>query len=76
MVNIIPLKMRMPEGSKMEAITSAESSSISTDYWCNVCTSYWNKFMEHSDEIGFGELRIEDEEGWEEIRKSVEEVCV
>lgn len=30
--------------------------------------------MKYDDEIGFGELRSEDKKGWEEIRKSVEEV--
>lgn len=63
---------KMDKGTKMEAITSTDGGSISTDYWCKVCQSYWETHMSDGDEIGYGELRSEDREGWERIQKSVE----
>jgi len=63
---------KMPKGSKMDSITSTDGGNISTDYWCGVCRVYWDKHMDSGDEIGFGELRGEDCEGWEEIRLTVE----
>lgn len=66
-------RRKMPKGSKLERITSVDGGDISTNYWCNVCQSYWNEHMEYGDEIGFGELKSEGSEGWETIRKSVED---
>lgn len=63
---------KMPKGSKMEAVTGVDGGSIATSYWCIVCQTYWNKYMTYEDEVIFGELRSEDKDGWEEIRKNVE----
>lgn len=63
---------KMPKGSKMESITSVDGGDISTVYWCDVCHEYWNEHMSYGDEIGYGELRGEDREGWELIQKKVE----
>lgn len=64
---------KMPKGSKMEAVNDADNGTISTFYWCEVCRAYWDKHMDQEEELGFGELRSEDREGWEEVRKRVEE---
>ena len=63
---------KMEKGTQMEAITSTDGGSISTDYWCKVCQTYWETHMSDGDEIGFSELRGEDREGWERIRVTVE----
>lgn len=62
---------KLPKGTKMEVITSAESGSIYSDYWCEVCTAYWNKHMNNGDEIGFGELISEDPSRWKKIQKTL-----
>jgi hypothetical protein len=65
---------KFPKGSKLERVTGTDGDNISSVYWCDVCLKYWDKYMSYDDEIGFGELRSEDRERWEEIRKSVESV--
>lgn len=62
---------KMSKGSKMNVVTS-KVDDISTDYWCETCQAYWNKYMRYSDEIGFGELKSEDKDGWEKVRRNVE----
>ena len=64
---------KMPKGSNMQSVTSSNDGKILRDYWCNTCQTYWNKYMRYEDEVGYGELKSEDYEGWEEIRKKVED---
>lgn len=65
---------KMPKGTEMEAITFTDGGIIDTERWCNVCMDYWNEHKQFGDEIGYGELKSEDPEGWEAIRKQVEGV--
>lgn len=60
------------KGNKMQRVKSVDMGSVSTAYWCDVCQKYWNKYMYYDDEIGYGDLRSSDPNGWEEIKKSIE----
>lgn len=60
------------KGSKMQAITNVDGGDISTNYWCQTCQEYWNRHMQYEDLIGYGELKSEDEEGWEKVRQEIE----
>jgi len=63
--------LEYPAGTNMHAVSVADSGKVETNYWCETCQTYWERNMKHGDEIGFGELRIEDREGWEAINKEV-----
>ena len=63
---------KFPKGTKLiysKAVNNVEFSSV---YWCKTCSTYWNKYMTGYDEIGYGELKSEDTEGWESIRNEIE----
>lgn len=59
-------------GSTLNVIKSVDSDGFNSVYWCKPCSSYWSKYMETGDEIGFGELKSENPELWEEVRQNVE----
>lgn len=61
-----------PVGSILDAITFSDDGKIETNYWCEVCQEYWNRYMQPGDLIMFGELRSEDREGWEEIKIEIQ----
>lgn len=63
---------KIPKGSTMELVTSVDGGVINSERWCSVCQSYWSKHMQYGDEIGYGDLRLGDSEGWEQVRESVE----
>ena len=63
---------KFPKGSKLQRITSADGGEIQSNYWCDVCQEYWSEYMESDDCIGFGDLKANDFEKWEEIRMKVE----
>ncbi|MBE3553584.1 MAG: hypothetical protein IMW85_00930 [Thermicanus sp.] len=63
---------KIPKGNKMQRVKSVDMGSISTIYWCEVCQEYWNKHVDYEDEIGYGDLRFNDTEGWDEVKKSIE----
>lgn len=60
------------KGSKLHYVKSIDGSDFSSAYWCSVCDEYWIRYMQYDDEIGYGELKSEGAEGWEEIRKEIE----
>lgn len=64
---------KMPKGTTMQLATSVDGGVISTERWCSVCQAYWSKHMEYGDEIGYGDLRFGDPEGWEQIRETIEQ---
>ena len=33
---------------------------------------YWKRYMENGDEIGYGDLKYEDTENWEQLKKEIE----
>lgn len=51
---------------------TVDGGEISSAYWCKTCTEYWKRHMEYGDEIGYGELKSEDDEEWKKIRKEIE----
>lgn len=64
----------MPKGTIMRTVTGVYGGTISKSYWCSTCQEYWSIHMEYGDTIMYGELKSEDAEGWENVRKEVEEV--
>jgi len=62
--------IKYPPGTRMKAVTSVDGE-IATDYWCLTCVEYWDRYMDPDDVVMFGDLRVDDPEGWEEIRKEL-----
>lgn len=62
----------LPKQTKMQVVNHSDGGKLSTSYWCKTCQSYWDKYMDGDDEISIGDLKNEDSEGWEEIRKTIE----
>lgn len=58
--------------SKLQLLVHVDSGDFSKTYWCETCRKYWQKFMSHDDEIFMGDLKREDFERWEQIRKELE----
>jgi hypothetical protein len=63
---------KFPKGSKLNFSKTVDGGEFSSAYWCKTCSEYWYKYMSGYDEIGFGELKSEDSEGWERTRNEVE----
>jgi len=63
---------KFPKGSRLQVITSVDGGEIGRAYWCDTCQEYWRKYMQYGDEIGYGDLKSEDEFGWNEIRREIE----
>ncbi len=61
------------KGSILTNLVHTDQSEIQSNYWCEVCRIYWNRHMHYDDTIFFGELKSEDENRWDAIRKEVEE---
>ena len=65
---------KIPKGSLMTVVVSAEGSKIDRVYWCMVCEEYSMKHWPDDEEpVTLGAFRIYGEDEWEEIRKSIEE---
>ncbi|PGT89819.1 hypothetical protein [Bacillus thuringiensis] len=64
---------RFEKGSTLQVIKSVDEGKFYSDYWCKTCQNYWSKYMNDGEEIGCGELRSEDREAWEEVRKATED---
>jgi hypothetical protein len=60
-------------GTKLTYVKAVDGGQFYSAYWCPVCQKYWIENMGSEDGINFGELKSEDAEGWESIRKSIEE---
>ena len=58
------------KGHTLRKVTTVDCGVFSHTKWCNVCDEYWNVYMENGEEIGFGDLRSQDKEGWQEIMNS------
>ena len=65
--------LQYPVGTRMQYIVSADGGEIATAYWCEVCNEYWQRHMMYGDEIGLGELRDGDREGWNKVKIELEE---
>ena len=63
---------KFSKGSKLNFTKSVDGGEFSSAYWCKTCQEYWERNMKYCDEIGYGELKSEDFEGWEIIRKEIE----
>lgn len=63
---------KFEKGSILTSVTSVDGGEISTNYWCDVCNEYWDKFMDSEDLIYFGDLKANDFEEWESIRVKLE----
>ena len=63
---------KMPKGTNMDKITQVDNGEFFHGYYCLVCTHYWHEHMSSDDEIGEGELKSEDPEGWEAMRQEWE----
>ncbi|MCK5640786.1 MAG: hypothetical protein KAJ19_08310 [Gammaproteobacteria bacterium] len=61
-----------PEGSELVRRKHVEDGCFDTTYWCEVCGVYWITYMQGDDEINQGDLKHNDPEGWEEVRKQTE----
>jgi len=61
--------LQYPEGTRMHRILwkSSYDNTIETALYCPTCDAYWSEFMDCGDEIGFGDLRNNDPEGWREM---------
>jgi hypothetical protein len=62
-----------PSYTKLNVIVWVDMGKAHNHYWCSTCQEYWRLYMESDDEIGVGDLRFEDPETWEKVRKKVEE---
>ena len=58
--------------AELQLIVDVDNGDFSRTYWCKTCREYWAKTMGFDDEILMGDLKAEDPEGWEEIRKRTE----
>ena len=61
--------IQYPKGTKMQYLTQAEGGTILTSYWCKTCRTYWNEYMGEVDGFPCGELRNNDVDKWEALRK-------
>lgn len=63
-----------PAGTRMERVAQVVSTprcgGLETTSYCPTCLRYLAEYMDMSDTIDFGELRLEDPEGWEKIRQT------
>jgi len=57
----------------MRVIVQVDSGEFDRMYWCPVCSEWWDRYAVSGDEIMEGELRTEDPEGFEELRREVED---
>lgn len=63
----------IPVGDEAQLIVQVDNGEFDRMYWCAVCSEYWNRYALRDDEIHEGELKANDPEGWEEVRREVEE---
>lgn len=61
-------------GTSIQKIIVKEDfdNSLTTWTYCPTCQAYWQRYMEYDDEIGDGDLRLEDPERWEALRKELQ----
>lgn len=61
-----------PVGTTVQKIIVKEDYSLTTWSYCPTCQAYWERHMEDHDEIGEGDLRLEDPDGWESLRQELQ----
>ena len=67
---------KIPKGSLMTVVVSAEDAKIDRVYWCMVCKEYGMKYWPDDEEpVTFGVFRIDGGYEWEEIRKLIEKTA-
>ncbi|MFA5378726.1 MAG: hypothetical protein WC455_23440 [Dehalococcoidia bacterium] len=60
-----------PKGTTMRGTVSVDGGEISYEHVCDVCDAYIRKYWHYGDECGYGEIKENDPEGWEEIKASL-----
>jgi len=63
---------KFPKGTVLNYNKTVDGGVISSAYWCKTCMEYWKRYMENGDEIGYGDLKYEDTENWEQLKKEIE----
>ena len=61
-----------PAGTRMKRIVGTADGKddrkiIETTSYCPTCDRYWDEHMEWDDEIMSGDLKFNDQDGWNEI---------
>lgn len=64
---------KYPAGTMMTSAAYADSGTVDGCYWCQTCEEYMSRYFEFGDETGYGEIRSNDREGWEALKKELEE---
>ncbi len=66
-----------PPGAELDVVVSTDLGRAMSTYWCKTCREYLLRhsefFMPDDDAGSCGELKHEDEEGWEAVRQDMEE---
>lgn len=65
--------IKYPKGTIMKVCVGTENGKMESVYWCKTCQEYCTRYMQPDDEFGIGELRSEDREAWEALKKELEE---
>lgn len=60
------------KGSKLTFFKEVDAGDFKYSYWCKTCMTYSKSNMGTDEGIEFGDLKYEDPEGWEEVRKEIE----
>ena len=55
----------------MQRICWSEDGIVTISY-CPTCREYWSRYLESDDVISQGDLRLNDPDGWEAIRREHE----
>ena len=59
-------------GEFLDFVTTADSGTINTVYWCDVCQDVIHNMDYQDEEFYFMDVRKGDPEEWEESRKRIE----
>ena len=56
----------------MQRIVGILHGQFEVASYCPVCQEYWSRYMESDDVTMWGDLRLNDPDGWEAIRRGHE----
>ena len=59
--NCFGCAIKYPRSTRMTIVNWLDGSQLTSYYWCEICDSFWQKYMTHEDEIGEGDLISEPE---------------
>ena len=62
-----------PPDSTIVSSAYADGGTVFSAYWCETCQEYMHQHFRYGDETGEGEIFANDPEGWNEIKKGLEE---